>query len=91
VTLWELLSNVSGPIDLLKVDVEGAEHVILSALREAEWHRYMAHVRRVHLEDHDVTSPDCFAGGIARYDTAAWLQGAGFRRGGHVGLWEREA
>jgi hypothetical protein len=48
--LTELDAPVSGPIHLLKVDVEGAELIVLEGVSDAVW----ARIRQVVVEVHDV-------------------------------------
>lgn len=50
VTLEELLVDVDGPVDLLKIDVEGAEYDVLRSMPE----QALSSVRRVVLEYHAV-------------------------------------
>jgi FkbM family methyltransferase len=86
ITLDELFQHIEPPqIDLLKIDVEGAEHRILPGTSLASLRR----VRHLDLDNHDIRS-DMFGQGLVKWaDLDALLREAGFALQAS-GLWKRE-
>jgi FkbM family methyltransferase len=87
VTLAEVIARVPVPeVDLLKIDIEGAEHAVLpSTPREA-----LRRVRYIDLDDHDVSNDQMFGQRIVlRADLSGVLQRAGFERPDGAALWRR--
>lgn len=87
VTLEEILRNIPVPeIDLLKIDVEGAEHRILPATPE----RVLRRCRYIDLDNHDISNRGMFGQhGVSRFDLPALLELVGYRLC-ESGLWKRE-
>jgi FkbM family methyltransferase len=80
VTLETLLSW-TGPIDYMKLDLEGAEHMILQAVPG----RVMRQVKALDLDLHDITHPEYYEGqDIDQERTRACLRSFGFPIGERV-------
>ena len=74
VTLEALLSW-TGPVDYMKLDIEGAEHLVLQSVDPA----VMRQVKVLDLDLHDVTHPEYFEGqDIDQERTRACLRSFGF-------------
>lgn len=74
VTLETLLSW-TGPVDYMKLDIEGAEHLVLQSVNPA----VMRQVKVLDLDLHDVTHPEYFEGqDIDQERTRACLRSFGF-------------
>ena len=86
VTLEELMQHLQIPeVDLLKMDVEGAEHRIIPALPLSTLRRF----RYVDLDNRDIRNDDFFEQRFARWaDLDAVLADAGFALQA-CGLWKR--
>jgi FkbM family methyltransferase len=86
VTLEEVFRNIPVPeIDLLKMDMEGAEHRVLPATQSAVIRR----ARYIDLDDHDISNAGMFGQhGVHRFDLPALLRLVGFELRSS-GLWER--
>ncbi len=86
VTLEEVFRNIEPPeIDLLKVDVEGAEHRIFPALSTTALRR----CRYVDLDNHDIRNDEFFTQRLVPWaDLVGLLHAAGFVLEAS-GLWRR--
>lgn len=74
VTLETLLSW-TGPVDYMKLDIEGAEHLVLQTVNPA----VMRQVKVLDLDLHDITHPEYFEGqDIDQERTRACLRSFGF-------------
>lgn len=87
VTLEEIFKNIPVPeIDLLKMDMEGAEHRVLPATPKDVIRR----ARYIDLDNHDISNSGMFGQhGVRRFDLPALLELVGYRLR-ESGLWERE-
>lgn len=87
VTIAEIFARVPVPeIDLLKIDIEGAEHAALPPTPVAVLRR----TRYIDLDDHDVDDDGMFGQRIVpRQQLSGLLQRAGFVLQNTSGLWKR--
>ena len=73
---FEAVLNMTGPIDLLKLDTEGSEHELLPSISKSAWKE----VRYMHLETHDVEQVRWHAKGAKNIDWEKLIRSVGFER-----------
>jgi FkbM family methyltransferase len=78
------LEAAGGPVDFLKIDIEGGEHELIPAVPRAAW----GQIDWLHVEDHDVTQPKWHAPGAKNCDWRAVVGDAGFEEVAPA-LWRR--